>query len=231
MEREHLFPLFHYLIISILTSLYYYKEGFSLMKCIKLEHFRGQYEEKLNEPVVHYFLENAKNKELLEEYVINPSLDNKNHLDIAFQKHYRHVKLLSYISKLIYFYSIDFDKRINKNKDRYILIDHTFSGNSEDKQINIDNLICSKEDSTYLIYELKQPTIKDHISNEILYDGLRVLSNKQLKILNLLYIRGCSNKEIAAILQESQQTISYNHRTALSKLRAYFKKHKTVKEN
>lgn len=190
-----------------------------MTKCIEIKRFQRQHQDKLNEPIVQYFFKKEENVKLFEKFIIDSSADNRKRLDHAFQEHFRSVKLLSYISKLIYFYSIDFDKRINKNNKRHMLIDHSSSGNSEDNQINIDNLISSKEDSTFLNHELKQTELIDHIGNEALIEGLKVLSDKQSQILNLIYIQGYSNKEISTILKESAQTISYNHKAALSKLK------------
>ncbi|WP_243526981.1 sigma factor-like helix-turn-helix DNA-binding protein [Bacillus pseudomycoides] len=63
--------------------------------------------------------------------------------------------------------------------------------------------------------EENQTDLKEHITDELLYKGLNLLSEKQLKILNLYYVYQYNNKQISRILSESEQTISYNHKQAL----------------
>jgi len=197
--------------------------GISMTNCIEVKKYRQKYQAKLNEPIVQYFFKEEENVKLLETFLADSSPDNQKRLDYAFQEHFRSVKLLSYIDKLIYFYSIDFDKRINKKNKQFILIDHN-STNSESNKINMENLISSKEDLTFLNFEKTQTKLSDHIDNESLIEGLQFLSDKQSQILNLLYIQGYSNKEISSILNESTQTISYNHKAALSKLKNHLEK-------
>ena len=56
---------------------------------------------------------------------------------------------------------------------------------------------------------------KSHLSDELLIKSFCKLSKKQIKILNLFYLEEYTNKEIAKILGESEQTISYNHKSAI----------------
>ncbi|BCC92459.1 sigma factor-like helix-turn-helix DNA-binding protein [Bacillus cereus] len=76
-------------------------------------------------------------------------------------------------------------------------------------------MTSSKEDLTYLEFENIQKDIKEHISNDILFASLNLLSDKQLEILKLIYIVNYNNKEVAKLLGESEQTVSYNHKKPL----------------
>uniref|UniRef100_UPI0021E97349 sigma-70 family RNA polymerase sigma factor n=1 Tax=Bacillus thuringiensis TaxID=1428 RepID=UPI0021E97349 len=75
-------------------------------------------------------------------------------------------------------------------------------------------------DITYMQFEKKQTHLKEHITDELLYEGLSLLSKKQLEILNLYYVHQYNNKQISRILSVSEQTISYNHKKALKTLKS-----------
>lgn len=186
----------------------------------QLDVFYEKYQDKLNQPIVESFLREAENYVLFKNAIIDPTEENKQRLDLVFKQHYKKVKMISYISKLIYFYSIDFDKKISLNKQRQLLnLDTPISTEENNTTSKLDILASSKEDLTYLEFENIQEDIQEHISNEVLFASLNLLSDKQLKILKLLYIINYNNKEVAELLGESEQTVSYNHKKAIKKLR------------
>lgn len=180
--------------------------------------FQIKYYKKLNEPIVKCFLENPDNYALFEEAVKNPNLSNRENLDIAFKRHFRQIKIINYINKLIHYYSIDFDRKISLNKKRFLLkLDD--STEDLDKSFRYNTLISSKTDLTDLGYERIQLDIRDHVSDTNLFKALNSLSNKQLTILNLIYIYNYKNNEAAKILKESEQVICYHHKRAITKLK------------
>lgn len=186
----------------------------------QLDVFYEKYQDKLNQPIVESFLREDKNYFLFKNAIIDPTEENKHRLDLAFKQHYKQVKMISYISKLIYFYSIDFDKKISLNNQRQLLnLDTPISTEENNTTSKLDILTSSKEDLTYLEFENIQKDIKEHISNDILFASLNLLSDKQLEILKLIYIVNYNNKEVAKLLGESEQTVSYNHKKAIKKLR------------
>lgn len=186
----------------------------------QLNVFYEKYQDKLNQPIVESFLREDENYVLFKNAIIDPTEKNKQRLDLVFKQHYKKVKMISYISKLIYFYSIDFDKKISLNKQRQLLnLDTPISTEENNITSKLDVLASSKEDLTYLEFENIQEDIQEHISNEVLFASLNFLSDKQLKILKLLYIINYNNKEVAELLGESEQTVSYNHKKAIEKLR------------
>lgn len=186
----------------------------------QLDVFYEKYQDKLNQPIVESFLREDKNYFLFKNAIIDPTEENKHRLDLAFKQHYKQVKMISYISKLIYFYSIDFDKKISLNNQRQLLnLDTPISTEENNTTSKLDILASSKEDLTYLEFENIQKDIKEHISNDILFASLNLLSDKQLEILKLIYIVNYNNKEVAKLLGESEQTVSYNHKKAIKKLR------------
>ncbi|WP_071392966.1 sigma factor-like helix-turn-helix DNA-binding protein [Bacillus tuaregi] len=105
---------------------------------------------------------------------------------------------------MIYFYSIDFDKKLRKNRERNLLIIDYLpeKGNSDN---NIPISIGS---------------LKEQIENSALYLALDELSNKQVKILELFYVYNFTNKEIADYFHDSPQNTSNLHKKALKKLKS-----------
>ncbi|MGP4074220.1 hypothetical protein ACTWQB_17085 [Piscibacillus sp. B03] len=57
--------------------------------------------------ILKKFLSINENYGLLKEAINNPTYINRKKLDNAFKNHYYKIKLIKYINKLIYFYSID----------------------------------------------------------------------------------------------------------------------------
>jgi RNA polymerase sigma factor (sigma-70 family) len=186
----------------------------------QLDVFYEKYQDNLNQPIVESFLKEDKNYFLFKNAIIDPTEENKQRLDLVFKQHYKQVKMISYISKLIYFYSIDFDKKISLTNQRQLLnLDTPISTEENNTTSKLDVLTSSKEDLTYLEFENIQKDIQEYISNDNLFASLNLLSDKQLKILKLLYIVNYNNKEVAELLGESEQTVSYNHKKAIEKLR------------
>ncbi|KAB2477756.1 sigma-70 family RNA polymerase sigma factor [Bacillus cereus] len=189
----------------------------------QIETYCSKYKEKMNEPIVRNFLKDKKNNALFQEAIINPTEENTSMLNSAFSEYYRKVKMINYISNLVYFYSIDFDKRVSLYKKRNLFA-LTVPHDEIDNNLNsLDALTSSEDDLTYKDYEnmSKKDDLKDHIDGELLYKALDVLSDKQLKILTLMYLNDHTNKEVAEILGESVQTISYNHNKALAKIKEF----------
>ncbi|OSX89539.1 hypothetical protein S2E19_04513 [Bacillus mycoides] len=189
----------------------------------QIEAYCSKYKEKMNEPIVRNFLKDEENYALFQEAIINPTEENASMLNSAFAEYYRKVKVINYISNLVYFYSIDFDKRVSLYKKRNLFA-LTVSHEEVDNNLNsLDALTSSEDDLTYADYEnmSKKDDLKDHIDGELLYKALDVLSDKQLKILTLMYLNDHTNKEVAEILDESVQTVSYNHNKALSKIKEF----------
>ncbi|KAB2455052.1 sigma-70 family RNA polymerase sigma factor [Bacillus sp. CH126_4D] len=150
-----------------------------------------------------------------------PTNDNKQLLDKAFKSYFKKVKIISYISNLIYFYSIGFDKKVSINNKRNILnLDKPITNEGENHTTILDLMSDDLTDITYMQFEKKQTHLKEHITDELLYEGLSLLSKKQLEILNLYYVHQYNNKQISRILSVSEQAISYNHKKALKILKS-----------
>ncbi|GJM77356.1 hypothetical protein HMSSN036_95720 [Paenibacillus macerans] len=79
----------------------------------------------------------------------------------------------------------------------------------------------SLESSLLTIYDSERvsPNLKDHITDDSLFQAYESLSELQQRILSLAYVQKLSDKEIAQILGGSQQNISKHRLKALAKLR------------
>ncbi|OJE32351.1 RNA polymerase subunit sigma-70 [Bacillus tropicus] len=191
------------------------------MNNIDIDHFYSLYQEKLENPIMRNFLKDSDNYGLFLNAMEKPTNDNKQLLDKAFKSYFKKVKIISYISNLIYFYSIGFDKKVSINNKRNILnLDKPITNEGENHTTILDLMSDDLTDITYMQFEKKQTHLKEHITDELLYEGLSLLSKKQLEILNLYYVHQYNNKQISRILSVSEQTISYNHKKALKTLKS-----------
>ncbi|MFD5261185.1 sigma factor-like helix-turn-helix DNA-binding protein [Bacillus wiedmannii] len=191
------------------------------MNNIDIDHFYSLYQEKLEDPIMRNFLKDSDNYGLFLNAMEKPTNDNKQLLDKAFKSYFKKVKIISYISNLIYFYSIGFDKKVSINNKRNILnLDKPITNEGENHTTILDLMSDDLTDVTYMQFEKKQTHLKEHITDELLYEGLSLLSKKQLEILNLYYVHQYNNKQISRILSVSEQTISYNHKKALKILKS-----------
>ncbi|HHK5552265.1 TPA: sigma-70 family RNA polymerase sigma factor [Bacillus tropicus] len=191
------------------------------MNNIDIDHFYSLYQEKLEDPIMRNFLKDSDNYGLFLNAMERPTNDNKQLLDKAFKSYFKKVKIISYISNLIYFYSIGFDKKVSINNKRNILnLDKPITNEGENHTTILDLMSDELTDITYMQFEKKQTHLKEHITDELLYEGLSLLSKKQLEILNLYYVHQYNNKQISRILSVSEQTISYNHKKALKTLKS-----------
>jgi RNA polymerase sigma factor (sigma-70 family) len=168
----------------------------------------------LENPIVKGFLSNKNNFELVVRALTEPSKMNREKVDQAFTEHYKKVKKIKYISNLIHFFSIDFDKKIRKLNQRFLLtLDQPLA---EDNNVSMKDLLMDTHTSTNVN---EQRSLKDQIENERLYRALDVLTQKQVLILEMIYVNNLTLREIANILDSTPQNVSNLHRKALEKLK------------
>jgi RNA polymerase sigma factor (sigma-70 family) len=171
----------------------------------------------LNNPIIKSFLENDDNYKLVQEAVSNPTEENQEKVDGAFKEHYNRVKLITYISKLIHFFSIDYDKKANRINRKYLLtLDQSISSENDNETVAKDLI---KADYLLSFESAYGSTLKDHIENDKLLFALEELTPNQLEILELIYLHHLPIKDIALLLDTSPQNVSNQHRKALNKLK------------
>ncbi|WP_145948503.1 sigma-70 family RNA polymerase sigma factor [Paenibacillus sp. Y412MC10] len=115
-------------------------------------------------------------------------------------------RFIRYMANLIYYNSINHDKRRRLMANRYPL--------TLDNNENLESALITVYDP-----EPNSPDLKDHITDPTLYKAYESLSEQQQKILSLAFIQNLNDKEIAKLLGGSQQNISKHRLKALAKLR------------
>ncbi|MFM9532601.1 sigma-70 family RNA polymerase sigma factor [Lysinibacillus sp. IITD104] len=151
----------------------------------------------------------------MQKAILYPTDLNKKLVDESFQSHYINVRKIKYVSNLIYFFSLDFDKKRRRLQKRSLLI--LDKGLSEEGETTLKELIEDTRNENGLDH-LIGGGLLDNIEDVQLLKSLQKLTVKQLQILEMIYVKELSIKEIAQILKTTPQNISNHHRKALNKL-------------
>lgn len=150
---------------------------------------------KLENPIIKEFLKEEKNFNLLMKAILNPTKYNKRAIDKAFYSHYLKVKKIKYVSTLIYFFSVDFDKKQRRYQNHNpLILDRDISNGVE---ATLKEIIPDNKQLTDHVFGT---TLIDHIENEKLAKALKKLTEKQLQVLELIYLKNFSLKEISFML-------------------------------
>lgn len=181
----------------------------------KIEEFFYRNNEQVNNPIIKSFLSDSQNFYLVQKAILFPTDLNKKLVDESFQSHYINVRKIKYVSNLIYFFSLDFDKKRRRLQKRSLLI--LDKGLSEEGETTLKELIEDTRNENDLDH-LIGGGLLDNIEDVQLLKSLQKLTVKQLQILEMIYVKELSIKEIAQLLQTTPQNISNHHRKALNKL-------------
>ncbi len=178
----------------------------------KIAEFFRKYRDKVQNPIIKGFLANEDNLSLLKKYILNPTDANKKKVDVAFKQHYNRVLKIKYVSNLIYFFTMDYNIKRRKENDTVLLI---LDKSSEyDARTPLKDLIEDKNEEKHTLNR----NLLDDIESERLIKALQTLTEKQLLILDLIYHKQLTLKEISEILKTTPQNISNLHRKSLKKL-------------
>ena len=150
------------------------------------------------------FLKVDKHKLIFDRYIKNPNHVNKQLLDERFKIFYFNIRFVSLISKTLHFTAINFDKKINNDK------------NKMETLLQNKDLISETLNLTYFNKDLEQS-----ISDEKVFEYIKKLSPRQKKILTLSYVETLNDTEIGEVLQSSQQNISKMKKNILEKLKKH----------
>ncbi|MFJ8513785.1 sigma-70 family RNA polymerase sigma factor [Lysinibacillus xylanilyticus] len=181
----------------------------------KIEDFFYRNNEQVNNPIIKSFLSDSQNLYLVQKAILYPTDINRKLVDESFQSHYKNVRKTKYVSNLIYFFSLDFDKKRRRLQNRSLLI--LDKGLSEKDGKTAIERIEDASNETELDHIVGEGLL-DNIEDEQLLKSLQKLTVKQLQILEMIYVKELSIKEIAQTLQTTPQNISNLHRKALNKL-------------
>lgn len=185
--------------------------------------FQKQHSDFFQQPIVRSFLSDENHHELVQRAVCSPTKENRQIVDEAFKNFYGNVRALTYLTNLIYFNAINFDKNMKKHYNREVLtLDQPLQKESENEgDTHKDMLYHSSKDITE---QIDCQTISDYISEPRLYQAINHLTVKQQSLLTYKYVHGLKNKEIAELIECSPQNVSKMHRRALLKIKSYLQK-------
>ncbi|MFD2680923.1 sigma-70 family RNA polymerase sigma factor [Bacillus seohaeanensis] len=187
-----------------------------------LSDFKKENPRLMENKVMVSFLSRESNLKIFEKAICNSNSHSIRKLDQAFKEHYFILRFTSYLSTMIHFNSVNFDKKQRKNRERNLLtLDQSQSENENSSLLELvpeetrDNL---PEEA----FEDSLGKLEDIVSDTRLYDSLSCLTINQREILTLAYIHGLKDVEIAKILNKSQQAISKSHQKALNNIREFY---------
>lgn len=181
--------------------------------------FKEDNPEFMAQPIVKNFLSEEDNAYLLEKSLAG-NLEAQAILDERFKKSLRRARVISYVSKLIYFYSIEYDKKFRKERQRQPLLLDKNPHEGYDRGAIVDLTEGCEGISIY------DEGLHDVFSDNALIEATYKLTRKQKLILELYYLQNRSNQEISSLLNESEQNVSNLKRRAISTLSNSFNLHK-----
>ncbi|MDA1476435.1 sigma-70 family RNA polymerase sigma factor [Bacillus changyiensis] len=169
---------------------------------------RSKMEEITRHPLIKHFLSNPQCERLFHHVMEHPNCKEAEFLDFAFKQFYKHIRIMKYINSMIRIFSVDFDKRVRKNRHRFPLI---IDGNS--------NIAEPPRGDIFDDYLNREEDLSEHIQDQLLYNAFLQLTDKQKQVFTQIYLHGASMQEIADSLGESRQNISKIHKRGLLKIR------------
>jgi RNA polymerase sigma factor (sigma-70 family) len=182
-----------------------------------VENYLMKFERHLQNPVIKSFLDIQENMDLLAEVINNPTNLSKKKLDDTFREFYFKIRFTNYLSQAIYFNAINYDKKVKLflERNKSILDCQINDGES----VPLIDYLASKEWQEGQEVCFESTNIADHLTSYSLYQAIQLLTENQRQLLNLAYIYGLNDSEIAIYLNKSQQAVSRSHKNALKKLR------------
>lgn len=171
------------------------------------------YHKLIENSIIIAFIQNEYHSTLLLSVLKCQNEYDKQLLDQAFKAFYAEIRLIKYISSLIYFSSLDYDRKNRKRKNRYILsLDQPLSSEESDRS-SMKNLIAEE----YM--DKPSLTLEQLDVDQKLFKAIHKLTSKEKSVLTLAYLHDLTDKEIAHRLNLSQQAINKMKNNALRKLR------------
>lgn len=165
--------------------------------------------------ILKKFFEDPKNVELYELYQSNPSQELKEKIDSNFRKYYFSVRLLAYFLKAIHYEAMNLDQKTRKYQQANQLV---LNKEFDDTEVSMIDLIGDTNTET----EISSIYLEDYVCDPKLYKAIQNLSEKQKKVLYLIFVKDLQLSEIAQILNVSIQNVSKTKNVAISKLKKEF---------
>ncbi|MCA0988930.1 sigma-70 family RNA polymerase sigma factor [Guptibacillus algicola] len=171
---------------------------------------KGGHGELMKNPLFRSFMEDEENWRCYVEVSEEHKKDTLQRLNKLFHMYYAEIRFIAYMSRLIHYTAINFDRKHRLNSMRYPL--------------TLDQPVKENGDSwiDLVAGEPIQPTTKDvdqQFLSFSLFRAYKRLTAKQKEVLDLFYSEGATDTEIANDFGVSQQAVSKRRKRALKKLR------------
>lgn len=181
------------------------KEGLSLNSHMN-NHISNQ--------MIQSFLNYEPHYQLFIKTIDNPTHENQKRLNRSFKDFYNEIRFKKYISTAIWRHARDCLSKEKRERTRYLLIMDQSIGNQE-KGASYGEQVAIEDNQE----DVQADHLIDHIENPELYVILRHLTKKQLQVLDLYILHQLTHREIASLLDVSQQAVSKTIRQSLAKIR------------
>jgi len=172
----------------------------------------------LNSSIFESFIVIKKNKEIYRLFKNEPTLFNKEKLEVAFTAHTKEFLAINYLKKVIYFESRRFDKKRRELENKQPLILNAPIENN----LTLLDMLADKNSESYFELIL-EASLEEAITDSLLIKAVRSLSERQKEILYYRYVLDYNDKMIAKKYNISQQAITKSHKKALQKLKEALK--------
>ncbi|RAP26429.1 hypothetical protein C2W64_01973 [Brevibacillus laterosporus] len=179
----------------------------------------------LSNPILKNFLKEEENLLLFSKVINSPTQENREELDRSFKSFYGKIRLLNFISKLLYYNAIDYDKKVRQRNQRYLLtLDKPIESTSRDDIVTIVDFIPSDQPTLDEVIIHKNNVLDEMIDDRQLSKAIKILTAKEKLMIELAYIHNMSDREIAKKLCVSHQAIGKTRKRAINKIRNYMEK-------
>jgi len=180
-----------------------------------IQQLQEQLPKILKNPVIQSFIRGQEDKNLINETFENPTLKNIKLLNNHFKNFYFINRVERYGTILIRNLSAHLSKEGRERDKRYNLIfDKPY-----DNEGNTVGTMLQEDNQPYIDpIEIIEAGIFP-IKNEKLDNAMRSLKVKQKQIMYYYFVQGLKKREIANLLGESEQSISYWVKKTLNELR------------
>jgi len=193
-----------------------------------LDDYMIRNKEFFSQPLVKGFFESdPSHMDLLEKAVIQKDESSQKLLDSLFREHFSLYRLVKYISTLSHFFSIDYDKRLRKHKNRYPTILDKPVNDSDKGEKMIDLLAYNQQKSIQLDMDLE---LIDTIENDELFLALQSLNPKERQILHLIIMENKKQVDIAQLFDETPQNVAATKKKAIKKIQKQLNIQKSSEE-
>lgn len=131
-------------------------------------------------PIIINFLQKEETRLLLEKILESPSKENREKIDNAFREYYAEIRYKRFLSDLIYYTSINFDKFRRKHKERYLLILDAPVNDLEDES-TLAEILPSEQTIEKILLE-KETRLEEIFTDHILCKAIQYLSAKEILV-------------------------------------------------